>query len=210
MDFNLSDEQKILKEMVHSLTENEIRPKAMEWDKNEQCYPDDLTKKYNDLGLMGITLPEEFGGQGLTVFEAVLVIEEIARVSPLAAFPIFESSVGPVMVINLFGTKEHREKYIPKVCSGEMLISVGMTEPEAGSALTDMKTTATLDGDYYVVNGTKRFVSGGGHSEAYLVYVRMSEQKGSKGIGALLIEKGMEGFTFGKQERFMGLKGLPS
>lgn len=210
MDFQLTDEQKMLKDMVRDFVEKEIRPYAGEWDEKEVFVPDEIIQKYADLGLLGITLPEEYGGQGLTAFEAILVIEEIAKVSPLAAFPIFEANVGPARVIHLFGTEEQKKKYLPRVTSGEIMISVGMTEPEAGSALTDLRTRAVLDGDYYVVNGQKRFCSGGGHSQAYVVYVRLSEAKGAKGIGGLIIEKGTPGFTFGKQERFMGFQGFPS
>ncbi len=210
MNFQLTDEQRMLKEMVHDFVEKEIRPNAQDWDENEECWSQELINKYAELGLMGLCLPEEYGGQGLSAFEVVLVLEEIARVSPLAAFPVFEAGIGPVRVLQLFGTEEQKQKYIPRVCKGEMLISVGMTEPEAGSGLTDLKSRAILDGDHYIVNGEKRFVTGGGHNEAYLVYVRLSDAKGAKGIGALVIEKGTEGFSFGKQEQFMGMRGFPS
>lgn len=210
MNFQLTDEQKMLKDMVHDFAEKEIRPRAAEWDEKEIFVPQEIIKKYADLGFLGIALPEEYGGQGLTAFEAILVIEEIARVFPPAAFPIFEANVGPVRVIHLFGTEEQRRKYLPPVCSGEIMVSVGMTEPEAGSALTDLRTKAVLDGDYYIVNGQKRFCSGGGHSQAYVVYARLSDTRGAKGIGGLIIEKGTPGFTFGKQERFLGFRGVPS
>ncbi|HDM79187.1 MAG TPA: acyl-CoA dehydrogenase [Deltaproteobacteria bacterium] len=210
MDFQLSEEQKMLKETVRQFVEREIRPHAMEWDEKAVFVPDELIEKYAEMGLLGMTLPERYGGQGLGVFEAILVIEEIAKVSCLAAFPVFESNVGPVRVIELFGTEEQKKKYLPRCCRGEILISVGMTEPEAGSAVTDLRTRAVLKGDHYIVNGTKRFVTGGGHSEVYVVYVRLSDLPGAKGIGALIIEKGTPGFVFGKQERFMGLSGFPS
>ena len=210
MNFQLTDEQKMLKDMVRDFVEKEIRPKAAEWDEREEFVPPAMIKKYADLGLLGITMPEEYGGQGLTAFEAILVIEEMARVSPLAAFPVFEANVGPARVIQLFGTEEQKRKYLPRVCSGEIMISVGMTEPEAGSALTDLKTRAVPDGDCYIVNGQKRFCTGGGHSQAYVVYVRLSDARGAKGIGGLIIEKGTPGFSFGKQERFLGFRGFPS
>ncbi|MFH1480184.1 MAG: acyl-CoA dehydrogenase family protein, partial [Pseudomonadota bacterium] len=152
----------------------------------------------------------EYGGQGLTAFEAILAIEEIAKVSPMAAWPVFESSLGPVRVIELFGNQEQKRTYLPAVCSGKLIISVGMTEPEAGSAVTDLSTRAVSEGDDYIVNGTKRFVTGGGFAGAYLVYVRLSDEKGWRGIGGLLIEKGTPGFSFGRQESFMGFDGFPS
>lgn len=210
MDFQLTEEQKMLKAMVHNFVLREIAPKVCEWDEKEEFVTDEILQKYVQLGLIGLSLPEEYGGQGQTVFDVILVIEEIARVSPIAAMPIFESGVGPVMVVSLFGTEEQKRKYIPPVCSGDLMISVAMTEPDSGSALTDLKTTAVPDGDFYLVNGQKRFVTGGGYSGAYMVYARLSEDRGAKGIGGIIIEKGTPGFTFGKPERFMGLHGLPS
>ena len=210
MNFQLTEEQKMLKKMVHDLTEKEFRPKATEWEAKAEHIPREYVQKLADLGLLGLCLPVEDGGQGRSAFEAILAIEELARISPLCAAPVFESNVGPVKVIEQFGTEEQKRKYIPPVCRGESMISVGMTEPEAGSALTDLTTKAVLKGDHYVVNGMKRFISGGGESDVYVVYVRLSEQKGAKGIGGLIIEKGAPGFSFGKQEQFMGLRGFPS
>ena len=210
MNFQLTEEQKMLKKMVHDLAEKEFRPKATEWEAKAEHIPREYVQKLADLGLLGLCLPVEDGGQGRSAFEAILAIEELARISPLCAAPVFESNVGPVKVIEQFGTEEQKRKYIPPVCRGESMISVGMTEPEAGSALTDLTTKAVLKGDHYVVNGMKRFISGGGESDVYVVYVRLSEQKGAKGIGGLIIEKGAPGFSFGKQEQFMGLRGFPS
>ncbi|MFA5078671.1 MAG: acyl-CoA dehydrogenase family protein [Dehalococcoidia bacterium] len=210
MDFQLTEEQLMLKKLAHDLAEKEFRKKAAEWESKGEHMPEEDVKKLADLGLLGLPLPVKYGGQGRTAFEALLAIEELARVSIMAAGPVFESSVGPVRVIEQFGTEEQKQKYIPAVCRGECLIAVGMTEPEAGSALTDLSTRAVLHGDHYVVNGMKRFITGGGRSDVYVVYVRLSDQKGAKGIGGLLIEKGTPGFTFGKQEQFMGFRGMPS
>jgi len=210
MDFQLTEEQKMLKKMVHDFAEKEFRDKVAGWEARGERLPREYVKKMAELGLLGLCLPVEYCGQGRSAFEAILAIEELARVSPLCASPVFEANVGPVKVIEQFGTEEQKRKYIPPVCCGDSMISVAMTEPEAGSALTDLATRAVLDGDYYVVNGQKRFVSGGGESDVYMVYVRLSEQKGAKGIGGLIIEKGTPGFSFGKQEQFMGLRGMAS
>lgn len=210
MDFQLTEEQTMLKKMVHDLAEKEFRPYAAEWDAKAEHMPLSYLKKLAELGLVGLCLPVQYGGQGRTAFEAVLAIEELARISSLCAGPVFESNLGPVKVVEQFGNEEQKQKYLPPVCHGDYMISVGMTEPEAGSALTDLSTRAVLNGDFYVVNGQKRFCSGGGESNAYMVYVRLSEQRGSKGIGGLIIEKGTPGFSFGKQEHFMGLRGIPS
>ena len=210
MEFQLNEEQKMLKKMVHELAEKEFRPKVAEWEARAEHMPREYFKKLADLGLLGLPIPVEYEGQGRTAFEAILAIEELARVSIQPAMPVFESSVGPVRVIEQFGTEEQKRKYVPPVCRGESWIAVGMTEPEAGSALTDLSTRAVLDGNHYVVNGMKRFVTGGGEADVYVTYVRLSEQKGAKGIGGLIIEKGTPGFSFGKQEQFMGFRGAPS
>ncbi len=210
MDFQLNEEQKMLKKMVHDFAEKELRDKVAGWEARGERLPREYVKKMADLGLLGLCLPVEYGGQGRTAFEAILAIEELARVSHLCASPVFEANVGPVKVIEQFGTEEQKRKYLPPVCRGDSMVSVAMTEPEAGSALTDLATRAVLDGDYYIVNGQKRFISGGGESDVYVVYVRLSEQKGARGIGGLIVEKGTPGFSFGKQEQFMGLRGMAS
>jgi butyryl-CoA dehydrogenase len=210
MDLQLNEEQKMLKKMVHDLAEKEFRPKVSEWEAKAEHMPREYFKKLADLGLLGLAMPVKYGGQGRTAFEAVLAIEELARVSSLCAAPVFESNMGPVRVIEQFGTEDQKRKCIPPVCQGELWIAVAMTEPETGSALTDLASRAVLHGDHYVVNGMKRFVSGGGEADVYVTYVRLSEQKGAKGIGGLIIEKGTPGFSFGKQEQFMGFRGTPS
>lgn len=210
MDFQLNEEQKMLKRMVHDLAEKEFRPKVAEWETQAQFIDKEYIKKLADLGLLGLALPIEYEGQGGTAFDAILAIEELARISPVCVYPVFEAAVGPVRVIEQFGTDEQKRRYIPPVCQGKSLIAVGMTEPEAGSALTDLSTRAVLDGRHFVVNGSKCFVSAGGEADVYVVYVRLSEQKGARGIGALIIEKGTPGFSFGKQEQHMGLRGIPN
>ena len=216
MNFEFTSEQKMLKEAVREMVEKEIRPNVFEWERQAelegqvQYIPKKLMKKYIDMGLMGICLPEKYGGQGLGVLEAVIAVVEIAKLYPRAALPVFEANMGPSRVIELFGTEAQRQRYLPKICDEGMLISVGMTEPNAGSALTDLTTSAVLSGDHYILNGEKRFVTGGGHSDAYVVYCRLSESLGARGIGGIIVEKGTEGFTFGSQERFMGFSGVPS
>jgi alkylation response protein AidB-like acyl-CoA dehydrogenase len=210
MDFQLSEEQRIFKRIVHDFADQRVAPLVPEWDEKATFLERSLLSQYAEMGLLGITLPEEYGGAGLTAFDAILAIEELARVSPIAAMPVFETSVGPIRVVEKFGTETQKSRFIPPACNGEKLMAVAMTEPEVGSALTDLQTRALLQGDHYVVNGQKRFISGGGDSELYLVYVRLSQTKGAKGIGGIVVEKGTPGFTFGKQETFMGLHGMPS
>ena len=136
--------------------------------------------------------------------------EEIAKISIAVAFPVFESSFGPALAIAHYGPEELRQRVLPKVCSGDMMIAVSMSEPSAGTALTDLKTTATVSGSKVILNGTKRWCSGAGHADAYVVYCKMSDDVGAKGIGAVLIEAGTEGFSFGAPECHMGFRGVAS
>ena len=210
MDFQLTEEQALFKKTVHDFADEKVAPLVEVWEKGGEFPSETILPMYRELGLIGIALPERYGGGGQTAFEAILAIEELARISPIAAFPVFESCVGPVRVVEHFGTEEQKERFIPPCARGESFMAVGMTEPGAGSALTDLTTRAVLKGDQYVINGQKRFISGGGHSDLYMVYVRLSEKKGAAGIGAIVVEKGAPGFTFGKQEEFMGLRGMAS
>ena len=169
-----------------------------------------MVKKYAELGLLGMTLSPEHGGGGQPGINAILAIEELAKFSPMIATPVFESNIGPVRVIDTFGTQEQKSAIIPGVCKGELSVSVSMTEQEAGSDLTALSTKLVKDKDGYVLNGRKVFISGGGEASHYLVYCRLGDIPGYKGIGAVIVEKGSPGFTFGKQEEFMGLRGMPS
>jgi alkylation response protein AidB-like acyl-CoA dehydrogenase len=157
-----------------------------------------------------VNLPEAYSGGGMGHLEAVLVLEEIAKISIAVAFPVFESSFGPALAIAHYGPEELRQRVLPKVCSGDMMIAVSMSEPSAGTALTDLKTTATVSGSKVILNGTKRWCSGAGHADAYVVYCKMSDDVGAKGIGAVLIEAGTEGFSFGAPECHMGFRGVAS
>ena len=210
MDFQLTQDQKLFKQTVHDFAERRIAPLVNDWEKTGVSVDRELIAEYRDLGLLGITLPERYGGGGLPAIYAILAMEELARVSTRASGPVMESSLGPIRVVDKFGTEEQKLRFIPSCCRGEKFMSVAMTEPDAGSALTDLTTRAILKGEHYVLNGRKRFISGGGHSDWYLVYVRLSDQKGHRGIGGIVAEKGNPGFSFGKQEEFMGLRGMAS
>jgi alkylation response protein AidB-like acyl-CoA dehydrogenase len=210
MDFNLSEEQLILIETLRKMGEREnFRELAAEVDKTAE-FPHHLMKKFAELGLLGMSLSPEYGGGGQPSINAILAIEELAKFSPMIAASVFESNVGPVRVIDHFGTEEQKKKIIGGVCRGELSVSVCMTEPEAGSDLTSLTTHVEDKGDYLLLNGRKTFITGGGYASHYLVYTRFGDLKGYKGIGAVIAENGMPGFSFGKQEEFMGLRGMPS
>ena len=210
MDFRLTEEQIRLQQTVRTFADEVCAPRAAAWDRDGRVPEPEIERQMIDLGLYGLTLPEPYGGGGQDLLTAVLCIEQLARVSPLAAAGVFESSVGPVRVIERFGTDEQKQKWLPRVCRGETEISIGMSESEAGSALTDLRTRAEKTAGGWKLNGVKAWCTGGGHSRAYLVYCRMSEDRGAKGIGGILVEKGTPGLRFGAQERFMGLRGFPS
>ncbi|HEY5529229.1 MAG TPA: acyl-CoA dehydrogenase family protein [Thermoleophilia bacterium] len=210
MDFSLTEEQQLLVSTINEMGEKEnFRDRAMKIDKTGE-FPWDLMSRYADMGLLGMTLSPEYGGQGAGALTAVLAIEALAKYSPMIAGSVFESNVGPVRVVDLFGTPEQKEKIVRGVVKGELSVSVCMTEPEAGCDLTNLATNVVPDGDDYILNGRKVFITGGGEASHYLVYTRYGDVTGYKGIGAVLAEKGMPGFTFGPQEDLMGLRGMPS
>jgi butyryl-CoA dehydrogenase len=210
MDFSLTKEQQMLLDSLRDMARREkFKELAAHIDRTGE-FPHHLMDTYAEMGLLGMTLSPEYGGEGESVLTAILAIEALARYSPMIAAPVFESNVGPVRVIDLFGTPEQKAAIIPGVCKGENSVSVCMTEPEAGSDLTALQTTVEDKGDHLLLNGRKSFITGGGHASHYLVYSRFCEKAGYKAIGAVIAEKGMQGFSFGKQEEFMGLRGMPS
>ncbi|HEY0318406.1 MAG TPA: acyl-CoA dehydrogenase family protein [Solirubrobacterales bacterium] len=208
--FELTDEQRELKGTAGRVARDRYRPKAAEWDEARTVFPDEERRFLGELGLLGISLPEEYGGSGLPIFDTLLAIEEFAKECRPAAFQVFEANSGPAQVINHLGTEEQKARWLPPVIAGKAAIALGISEPDAGSAATDMTTHAVLDGDEYVVNGVKRWISNGGYADQYLVYVRLDDQPGSRGIGALVVEADTPGFSYGIQEKLMGFRGIPS
>lgn len=210
MDFSLSEEQAALQEMARKFAQTELPVIAAEIETNDHAPGPEVLKKFASLGLLGVNLPAVYGGSGMSHFEAVLVLEEVAKVSIGVAFPVFESCFGPALAIANFAPEEMCKRVLPQVCSGEMVIAVSMSEPSAGTAVTDLTTRAQIEGNKVILNGTKRWCSGAGHADAYVVYCRMSDEPGAKGVGAVLVEKGCDGLTFGKREQHMGFRGVHS
>lgn len=210
MNFQLTDDQKQLQESARRFARDKLPKLAEEIENSAEPPSHELVKEYADMGFLGINVPEELGGLGLGNLEALIVLEEFGQISSAIAFPIFESSVGPVRAIEKFASDTLKKRIVPAVCSGNMLVAVAMSEPHAGSALTDLSTRGVINDDSVIINGTKRWCSGGGHADAYVVYCRLSDEPGAKGIGAVLVEKGSEGLSFGKPESLMGFRGVPS
>jgi len=214
MDFQLTDEQRELKETARKFARAELPELAREIEEKDIAVPADMLRTYGEMGFLGVNLPEEYGGLGLGHLEALIVLEEFAQISNAVAFPVFEALTGPVRTIDRFGSDAMKAKVLPEVIRGEKIVAVSMSEPDAGTALTDLKTSAKASGNGYVVNGYKRWTSGGGHSDYYVTYCRFSDDappvSGAKGIGAILLEKDMEGLSFGKREELMGFRGIPT
>ncbi|GAA4535950.1 MULTISPECIES: acyl-CoA dehydrogenase family protein [Nonomuraea] len=208
--FRLSDEQLHLREVAAKVAKEVYAPKAAQWDLERAPLPAEEVTRLAELGFLGLALPEEYGGAGGTLLDALIVIEELAKECRSAAFQVFEANVGPARVLEFFGTEEQRQKYLPKVVTGEVTMAIGISEPDAGSAATDMTTRARLEGDEYVINGTKRWISNGGHADHYLLYCRLSDAPGSKGIGAIIVSADTPGLSFGQRERLMGWRTIPS
>jgi len=210
VDFRLTEEQQNLRDAARAFATGEMVEVARRLETEDEALPREWIKRYAEMGFLGINVAEEFGGLGLGNLEALIVLEEFAKVSPAVAFPIFESSVGPVRAVEHFAGSELAKRVVPQVCSGDLVCAVAMSEPDAGTALTDLKTRAVEHDDHYVLNGQKRWCSGGGHADAYVVYTKLSDAPGAKGIGALYVEKDMPGVSFGEREKLMGFRGIPS
>ncbi|MGB7419107.1 MAG: acyl-CoA dehydrogenase family protein [Erythrobacter sp.] len=210
MNFQLTEEQSALQDAARTFARGELPELAREMERHDYPVPPDMLARYGAMGFLGINLPEEYGGLGLGHVEALLVLEEFAKISNAVAFPVFEALVGPVRTIERFGSSAMKARVLPQVIRGEKVVAVSMSEPDAGTALTDLATTARPHGNGYRVSGTKRWTSGGGHSDYYVTYCRFNDDPGAKGIGAVLLEKDMAGISFGKREELMGFRGIPT
>ena len=210
MNFQLTEEQRLLQEAVARFAKNELIDVAREVEETDEPPSMDVRRRYAELGYLGANLPTEYGGGGMGHLEAVLVLEELAKISIAVAFPVFESCFGPCLAISHFANEKLKARILPAVCKGEIVVAVSMSEPDAGSALTDLTTRGEIKGDRVIINGQKRWCSGAGHSEAYVVYCRLDDTPGAKGIGAVLVEKDTPGFTFGKRDHHMGFRGVYS
>ena len=154
--------------------------------------------------------PKSTAAAAAPLIDALVVIEELGKECRPAGFQVFEANTGPAKVVSLLGTDEQRQRFLPSIVSGDATMAVAISEPDAGSAATDMTTRAKLADGTYTVNGTKRWISNGGEADYYLVYARMSDEPGARGIGAVIVEADREGVSFGAPERLMGFRGIPS
>lgn len=204
MRFELNDNQKMIRNMVREFAEKEIEPVAAELDEEEE-YPTEILDKMSDLGLLGIMIPEEYGGAGLDAVSFAVVIEEISKKCAATGVitEVHNSLVAcPIMH---YGSDRLKEKYLPILAEGEEIGAFAGTEPEAGSDLANMQTTAELQGDHYVINGSKVFITSGSEAGVLIVFAATDKEKGRKGISAFIVEDDMEGFVVGDVYDKMGI-----
>ncbi len=204
MDYLLTDEQKMIKELAHKIAEEKIRPVAAKYDASEE-YPWDVIKVIAESDLFGLFIPEEYGGMGVNVFNLCLATEEMSRACGGIAVCYAASALGTFPIV-LFGNDEQKKKYLPDLARGKKVAAFGITEPEAGSDASAIKTTAKKVGDHYVLNGLKHFITNGGDAETYVVIAMTDKNKGARGASAFIVEKGTPGFTFGKKEDKFGIR----
>ena len=205
MDLQLSEEQTLLRRAVREFAETEIRPFVREWDE-AQHYPPELTPKLAALGLMGIQFPEAYGGAAMSSVDYCICIEELARVDPAVCLSIAAHNGLGSAHIFLFGTEEQKQRYLIPLARGEQLAAWGLTEASSGSDAASMRTTAVRDGDHWVINGTKQFITHGRDGDLIVVMAVTTRGKGSRGISAFIVERGTAGFRAGKKEDKLGMR----
>lgn len=205
MNFEKTENQKMISQMVRDFAEKEIRPNVMEWDES-QIFPRELFSKMGELGLMGVLVPEEYGGSGMGYFEYISVIEEVAKVCGSIGLSVAAHNSLCTNHILEFGNEEQKKKYLPKLASGEWVGAWGLTEANTGSDAMRMKCVGVEDGDYYVINGTKNWITHGISGEVAVVLVRTGELLDSNGITAFIIERDTPGFSGGKKENKLGMR----
>jgi alkylation response protein AidB-like acyl-CoA dehydrogenase len=207
MHFPLTAEQEAVRAHARALADREFRERAARWDEREE-YPWENVKQLVGAGLMGMTVPAEYGGQGRALHDVILAIEQVARVCGVTGRILVDSNLGPVGAIVHYGTEKQKRTYLPRVVRGDKP-AIAITEPDAGSAASDLTTRAEQDGDAWVLTGVKRWITGAGVSQTYVVYCRFDGVPGPDGIGALIVEADTPGLTVTRRERAMGMRGIP-
>jgi len=204
MDYLLTEEQKMVRELSRKIAEEKIKPVAAKYDQTEE-YPWDMIKVIADAGLFGLFIPEEYGGMTVSVLNLCIATEELSRACGGIAVCYAASALGTFPIL-LFGNEEQKKKYLPDLASGKKIAAFGITEPEAGSDASAIKTTAKKEGDYYILNGLKHFITNGGDAQIYVVIVMTDKTRGPRGASAFIVEKGTPGFSFGKKEEKLGIR----
>lgn len=206
MDFTLSKKHEMARTLFRDFAETEVKPLAQEVDETE-VFPRGTVDKMIKAGFMGIPIPKEYGGQGCDSLTYAMCVEELSRVCGTTGVIVSAHTSLGSDPIKKFGTEEQKEKYLKPLASGEKLGAFGLTEPNAGTDASGQQTKAVLDGDEYVINGSKIFITNGKEADTYVIFAMTDKSKGTKGISAFIIEKGTPGFTFGTKEKKMGIRG---
>ena len=206
MEFGLTTEQQLVKQMVKSFALNEVKPIAAEVDETEK-FPMENVKKMGKIGMMGIPFPKEYGGAGGDVLSYILTVEELSKVCATTGVIVSAHTSLGAGAINDFGTEKQKQKYLVPLAKGEKIGAFGLTEPGAGTDAAGQQTVAVLEGDHYVLNGSKIFITNGGVADIFVIFAMTDKKQGTRGISAFIVEKGTKGFKFGKKERKMGIKG---
>jgi alkylation response protein AidB-like acyl-CoA dehydrogenase len=205
MDFRLSEDQELLRRSVREFAETEMRPHVMEWDE-AQHFPKELIPKLSALGLMGIQFPDEYGGAGMSAVEYCICIEELARVDPSVSLSVAAHNGLGAAHIGMFGTEAQKQKYLVPLAKGDKLAAWGLTESQSGSDAAAMRTTAARQGECWVLNGSKQFITHGAYGDTMVVMAVTDRSKGHRGISAFIVERGTPGFRAGKKEDKLGMR----
>ncbi len=205
MDFQLNEEQRMIRDTIREFAESEIKPGARERDE-QAAFPADIIKHLGELGFMGMQVPEEYGGAGLDTISYAIALEEVARVDASASVIMSVNNSLFTNPILKFGSEDLKRKYLPLTATAEKLGAYSLSEPQSGSDAKAMRTTATRAGDYFVLNGTKNWVTNGSSSDFVVVFAKTDKAAGHRGISAFVVEKGWEGFKVGKKEDKMGIR----
>lgn len=204
VDYPLTEEQKMLRDLCRQIAEEKIRPYSRELDEKEQ-FPAEIIKTLAQADLFSLCIPQAYGGMGTGLLDLCIATEEISRVDGGVATAYAASFLGMFPIL-LCGTEEQKKKFLPIIASGKSLTAFGLTEPEAGSDASAVKTNAKKDGDYYILNGTKHFITNGGDADINTIIAVTDKARGPRGISAFIVEKGTKGFTFGKKEEKLGIR----
>lgn len=206
MNFELSEEHLMIRQAARDFAQNELLPGVIERDEH-QIFPAEQIKKMGELGFLGMMVDPKYGGSGLDTISYVLAMEEISKVDASASVVMSVNNSLVCWGLEKFGTEEQKQKYLTKLATGEVIGAFCLSEPEAGSDATSQRTTAVDMGDYYLLNGTKNWITNGGTASVYLVMAQTHPELGHKGINCLIVEKGMEGFQVGPKENKLGIRG---
>ena len=204
MDHFLTEEQREIRDLTRRIAEEKILPIRAEYDETGE-FPWEIVKILGQSDLMGVYIPEEYGGMGGGVMEIAIVTEELSRICGGVALAFAATGLGAFPIL-LYGTEAQKRKYLPDIASGKKLAAFGLTEAESGSDAASIKSTAVKEGDYYVLNGTKQWITNGGEAEIYTSVLMTDRKRGARGATAFIIEKGTPGFSFGKKENKMGIR----